>query len=189
MKICEDVYKIPGHSNVYLILKPTPTIIDTSNRTNSQNVKSGIEKISLDKIEIVLLTHLHYDHVENVGLFKNAKFYADEEEIKNYQTSPKDFFIRDISSKVDNILKTKLIYLPKKIAELEVIKVPGHTRGSVAFLDKKRKLLFSGDTIFAKGIGRTDLNNSLPNKMRDSIKKLVDKIKKSKLILCPGHDF
>ena len=163
MKISKDVYKISGDGNIYLIMKPTPTLIDTSDQVDSQYIKSEIEKIiPLNEIKNVLLTHLHYDHAGNVELFPNAKFYASKEEIENYKNSPKDFFFHDISAKTDEILRTKLIELPEEIAELKVIKVPGHTKGSVAFLDEKRKLLFSGDTIFNNGIGRTDFDNSLP---------------------------
>jgi len=191
MKIAEDVYKIKGDGNVYLILKPVPTIIDTSDQANSEYIKSEIEKIvPLNEIKIVLLTHLHYDHAGNVDIFPNAEFYADVREIEDYKNNSENFFFSDISKNTDEILKAKLKPLPKEIAKLEVIRVPGHTGGGVAFLDEKRKLLFSGDTIFARGIvGRTDLPNSIPEKMEDSVKKLIKKIKENKLLLCPGHDY
>jgi glyoxylase-like metal-dependent hydrolase (beta-lactamase superfamily II) len=190
MKIKEDVYKIVGNCNVYLILKPTPTIIETSDQIDSKYIKSEIEKIiSLDKIKNVLLTHLHYDHAGNVELFPNAKFYASIEEIENYKKSFEDFFFNSISKKTDEILKNKLLPLPKIVSELKVINCPGHTRGSVAFLDEKRKILFSGDTIFNNGIGRTDFKNSVSNKMEKSVEKLIKEIKDKNLMLCPGHDY
>jgi hydroxyacylglutathione hydrolase len=40
---------------------------------------------------------------------------------------------------------------------LSVIATPGHTRGSVCLYQKSRALLFAGDTLFAQGMGRTDL--------------------------------
>ena len=46
--------------------------------------------------------------------------------------------------------------------------------------------LFSGDTIFHNGIGRTDLPNSQPEKMAESL----EKIKKLNIkTLCPGHNY
>ncbi|NYZ79649.1 MBL fold metallo-hydrolase, partial [Candidatus Micrarchaeota archaeon] len=52
--------------------------------------------------------------------------------------------------------------LPERInlgkTTLDVIHTPGHTPGSACFLDKKDGVLFSGDTVFADGVGRTDLN-------------------------------
>ncbi len=38
----------------------------------------------------------------------------------------------------------------------EVLSTPGHTPGGICFLDREAKLLFSGDTLFAGAIGRTD---------------------------------
>jgi len=190
MEIAQGIHKIKGDGNAYLILNPVPTLIDTSDAVDSNYIKSEIEKITpLNKIKNVLLTHLHYDHAGNVNLFPNAKFYASQEEIENYKTSPKDFHFHGISEETDDILKNKLQPLPEEIAGLKVIKCPGHTRGSVAFLDAKNKILFSGDTIFTNGIGRTDFDNSLPEKMQNTVDNLVKQIKENKLKLMSGHDY
>ena len=42
-------------------------------------------------------------------------------------------------------------------AEVEVRHVPGHCPGSLCFLDKKERVLFGGDVLFAGGVGRWDL--------------------------------
>lgn len=191
MEIIKDVYKIKGDGNIYLILSPIPTLIDNGDYKNKEYIKSEIEKIiSLDKIKIILLTHLHYDHVGNLELFPSAEIYANIEEIKDYKNSSNNFFFGDVPEVIDNILREKLKPLPIKINNLEVVDVPGHTKGSVAFLDKKRKLLFSGDTLFSNGIiGRTDFQNSAPEKMNSSVIKLIDEMENNKLLLCPGHDY
>jgi glyoxylase-like metal-dependent hydrolase (beta-lactamase superfamily II) len=38
-----------------------------------------------------------------------------------------------------------------------VVHTPGHTPGSICLFEPVRKVLFSGDTLFASGYGRTDL--------------------------------
>ena len=191
MKITNDVYKIKGDGNIYLILNPIPTLIDNGDYKNKKHIVSEIKKIiSLNKIKTILLTHLHYDHVGNLELFPNAKIYADFEEIEDYKKNSNNFFFSDTPKNIDNILKEKLKPLPTKVNNLKIIKVPGHTKGSVAFLDKEKKLLFSGDTLFSNGIiGRTDLPNSVSEKMNESVVKLIGEIKNNKLLLCPGHNY
>jgi len=189
MEIAENVYKILGNGNVYVILKPEVIVIDTGDSVDSLNIKTELEKIvPLKDVKKVFLTHLHYDHAGNVDLFPNAEFYASEVAIENYKSSVKDFFFTNISAKSDEILRNAKV-LPDNISGLKVLKVPGHTRGSVAFLDEERRLLFSGDTLFDKEIiGRTDLPNSIPDvmvKSVDDLKKLVSDGYK----LCPGHDY
>lgn len=186
-KINNDVYKINSDSNVYLILNPEIFLIDTSNNQDSSYIKKQIQKITpLESINNVLLTHLHYDHCGNLDLFENAQVYAPKKEIENFFENPNDFFLFNVSKKTIEKLK-KAKPLPNKINDLTIINVPGHTKGSVAFLDEKRKILFSGDTLFENGIGRTDFNNSAPEKMNESLKKLRNLILEKDLKLCSGH--
>ncbi len=72
---------------------------------------------------------------------------------------------------------------------LEVIHTPGHTPGSVCFRCKagERELLFSGDTLFAGSIGRTDLwggdHELILRSIRDRLLTLPDET-----VVIPGHD-
>jgi glyoxylase-like metal-dependent hydrolase (beta-lactamase superfamily II) len=189
MRIRKDVYKIRGGGIVYLILNPVPFVIDSGDEADRERIKSEIEKfVSIGEIKFVLLTHLHYDHSGNAGLFSHAEIYASEEEIEDFKKMPELFFFNRASEETVTILKNRLRPLPEEILGLKVFKVPGHTRGSVAFVDEKRKLLFSGDTIFCSGIGRTDFPNSAPHEMRNSVDKLRAMLQKKELKLCPGHD-
>ncbi len=54
--------------------------------------------------------------------------------------------------------------------ELEVIHVPGHSRGSIALYDKEDGFVISGDALFAGSIGRTDLPGGSMPQLLDSIK-------------------
>jgi hydroxyacylglutathione hydrolase len=189
IKITEDVYKIKGEGNIYIILDHEPLLIDTSDNLDSKYILEEIKKvINPEKIKKILLTHLHYDHCGNIDLFQNAKVYASEEELENFKETPNDFFIQGISQEARKMLE-KAKPLQEEMNNLEIIKVPGHTKGSVAFLDKKRKLLFSGDTLFENGIGRTDFKNSIPEEMAGSLDNLEELMKEYGLKLCPGHDY
>ncbi len=141
-------------SCVYLLKLNKNILIDTSSSNNKEELIEDLKKLNLnpEDINVILLTHNHYDHNGNLNLFKNAKI---------------------ISKK--NILELKIL-------EIKTIETPGHTKDDLCFLYKD--ILFSGDTLFYNGIGRTDLPESQPEKMQESLEKLK-KIKYK--ILCPGH--
>ena len=50
---------------------------------------------------------------------------------------------------------------------------PGHTQGSITLVDSKNSVLYSGDTIFQKTYGRTDLITGNHNAMKESLDKLL----------------
>jgi hydroxyacylglutathione hydrolase len=57
---------------------------------------------------------------------------------------------------------------------LGVLHTPGHTPGSVCLLDRDEGVLYSGDTLFAGGWGRTDLPGGDPDVIASSIARLAD---------------
>ncbi|MFH1501341.1 MAG: MBL fold metallo-hydrolase [archaeon] len=159
-------FDIFGSVVYFLKLSNKNIIIDTSTSQNSFELIRELKSIGIspEDIDIVILTHNHYDHIDNNSLFEKAKFYASKEDFKD-----------------EKILNIYDLGMP----QLEVIKTPGHTIGGICLLLKKEKILFSGDTIFHNGyIGRTDLPTSSPEQMAESLKKL-NKI--GYKILCPGH--
>lgn len=167
-KIKDHVWQmhfIPFGSCVYLIkLKNRNILIDTSTLQNRTELLQDLKKLNLKpkNINIILLTHGHFDHVENLELFKNAEFYGGKEDFRD----------------CNRIIDIKKL----KIPEIKIIKTSGHTFGSVCFL--YRDVLFSGDTLFKNGIGRTDFPNSSQDDMQNSLNMLKNlKFK----FLCPGH--
>lgn len=158
-KIKENIWQLSfksfGSCVYFIKIKEHNILIDTSSPENRKELIQDLKElnISSEQINMVLMTHEHWDHIENIDLFKNAKIY--------------DY---------NNIDKLN-------IKEIKVVKTPGHTKDSICFL--YNDILFSGDTIFHNGgIGRTDLINSQPEKMQESLEKLS---KINYEILCPGH--
>lgn len=152
-------------SCVYVIkLQDKNILIDTGSLSNKEELILDLEKLNLKlkDVDILILTHNHYDHVENSHLFTNAKIYSSKKEFQEEE-------IKEIE---------KL-----KIPEFKIIPTPGHSRGSFCIL--YQDILFSGDTIFHnKGVGRTDLEGGSYQELLNSVEKL-SKIKYK--ILCPGH--
>lgn len=174
-KIVEGVYKINVGSSVYYLEKEK-ILIDTGEGSFGENLK----EIDADAVKKVVFTHLHFDHVGNFNLFKNAKFYASKKEIEYFR---KDALGAVLDGELAKWFRVKL----NDVAELKMFKIietPGHTVGSICLLYKD--VLFSGDTLFEDGFGRVDLPSSMPEEMERSLKKL-EKIKYK--CLCPGHDY
>ena len=182
-KVCDKIWKISADSNVYFLDFDEKIIIDTSSRANRNIVKQFLSKVvDFDKVQKVVFTHLHYDHIGNFDLFPNAKFYASEQEIEDFKADPVGTVLRQDIAKMFAIELNPLHYL----SNLEIIPTPGHTHGSICLWYEKEKLLFSGDTIFKKGYGRTDLPTSAPQEQKATILKLLNCNFK---ILCAGHDY
>ncbi len=153
-------------SCVYLIkLRRKRVLIDTGSMLTRTELKKDLGELGilLSSVSIIILTHNHLDHTGGINLFKKAKIYGSKKDFKK--------------KKVLNIDKLK-------IRDFKIIKTPGHTKGSICVLYKE--ILFSGDTLFYNGIGRTDLIGG----SYQEIKKGLEKLSKLKYkILCPGHEY
>lgn len=189
VKVTDNVFKIGRFSNSYLLLDEEPVLIDTSSKEDREILRRDVDGIvGCENVKFVLLTHLHYDHVSNLDLFSGAKVCLSSKEKEDLLRDPGLFFLERVSDKVVEMLRSAEI-LKKSFSGLDVIEVPGHTRGSVAFVDSKRGLLFSGDTLFYQGVGRSDFENSSLDKIWDSVSKLRGLVLEKGLKVCPGHDY
>ena len=126
------------------------------------------------KLDFILNTHHHADHVgANLELKKkyNSKILGSNSD-KNRIPGIDIFLKENQKQKIGNL-------------EFEVIFIPGHTKGHIAFFFRKEKIAFTGDTLFSLGCGRVfegtheDMFNSL-----NKIKKLPPDTK----IYC-GHEY
>lgn len=127
------------------------------------------------KITKILLTHGHFDHVQELAKIveaTKAEVYVHKSEKINFHGKIK--FIKD----------SEKIKIGK--VEVKVIHTSGHTLGSVCYLVDDKKLL-TGDTLFVSGVGRTDLPGGSAVQMKkslDRLSKLNDEIE-----VYPGHDY
>ncbi|MEM4641026.1 MAG: MBL fold metallo-hydrolase [Candidatus Pacearchaeota archaeon] len=170
-------------SNCYLV--ENRIMIDTGSIEARAELLEDFEEknLKLENVEHILLTHLHWDHIGNIALFPKAKVYASAREIEDFKKNKRNFLRKNDLSELENVNFLDINEFKNK--NFKIIEVPGHTRGSLAFLYKN--ILFSGDTIFDKKgyfVGRTDLKTSVPEEMQKSIRKLLT-LKYE--ILCPGH--
>lgn len=110
----------------------------------------------------VLLTHQHYDHVEDVAALRamgaRIHAFAPYSEELTLEARARDWGlpIAVTPYEVHSMLKMEEV-LKVNGFEIELLHVPGHSPDSVAFYFREEGVVFSGDTLFAQGIGRFDL--------------------------------
>lgn len=114
-------------------------------------------------LRAVLLTHAHFDHIYGVARilkdFENMPVYMSSEDkviLDNNSVIASSFGmpVPDVNFDTVNIADSEEIIIGNM--KFTVITTPGHTTGGVCFLNNENKILFSGDTLFAGSIGRTD---------------------------------
>ena len=151
--------------------------------------------------EYILLTHGHFDHIcaarQIIDAFAgNVKLaihtldsgYTGPDSYEIHKTSIKsamgDLSMIDIYWK-ETPPADILLNEGSEIGPFTVLHLPGHSSGSCGFWDKRAKVLFSGDTLFAGAYGRTDLPGGDEKQIFESLNRLsrMD----PDIIVCPGH--
>ncbi|MHB8125145.1 MAG: MBL fold metallo-hydrolase [Desulfitobacteriaceae bacterium] len=142
------------------------------------------------KVEYILLTHGHIDHIEAVdelrGLLgaKVAIHSADAEMLTDAKMNQSIYIGFPVVLEPADILLSDGDVLTVGKESITVIATPGHSLGGVCFLT--REGLFSGDTLFSSSIGRTDLRGG-------SMKQLLRSVTEKLFVLpavtrvLPGH--
>jgi len=131
------------------------------------------------KVKYLIATHGHFDHTGAVGeLLEELKceFLAHEGDLPfitcTKQSAARWGFDMPDTPKPSRFIKDGDVLSIGKM-ELKVISTPGHSPGSVSIYVPKAHALFSGDTLFAGSIGRTDLRDG---KMEDLIESIRSKL-------------
>lgn len=163
-------------------------IIDPS--CNYDGVINYIKENKLKPVGI-LLTHCHYDHIKGVDRIVkiyNCPVYIHEDDYDGLydcklNLSDMDMMNVVLSSKA-NIVKDFDVIKGLEEDAL-VIHTPFHTPGSVCYYFSNNKLLFSGDTLFYRSIGRNDFKTSVPGKTKESLKKILSL--PNDVTVYPGH--
>lgn len=185
--------------------------------TRDEDALTGfLEKKNLEPVAL-LLTHGHFDHVSGLKTLKkrwpDVPVFIHEADSKNIgpdsgvehgkvlrynglssllpactDLPQADDFLKD--NQTLDTLKIKNLS-PETLAALskwKVLSTPGHTPGSVCLYNAEEKLLISGDTVFYRTWGRTDLPGGSERRIMDSIKKLFRDLPPDTKVY-PGHEY
>ena len=145
------------------------------------------------KIDAILLTHGHFDH--NCGNHNIYQHFGIAPEISSQDEKLINNLVLQAQSLANiqyDVPATPVSHFFKdgEVIEfgthkLEVVATPGHTRGSVCFLCRDEKVMFSGDTLFRHSIGRTDLQGGSMLQIIQSLRMMAQMPDDIKVL--PGH--
>lgn len=139
------------------------------------------------KIEFIVLTHTHFDHVSGLRYYKD-KFDVDvyaSEDAKEVADDPNynlGYHLDNLEVPIDYYLKDGEVFSKYNI---RAIKTPGHTIDSMSFV--LGNSIFTGDTLFRLSVGRTDFPGGSFEEIKSSIINKLGKLDRSAR-LYPGHN-
>jgi hydroxyacylglutathione hydrolase len=185
----------PFLENSYLLFDETNecVIIDPGcyEKHEQDQLMAFIQEKKL-KIVRLLNTHCHIDHVLgnhfikkqfkldlevhqlDEATLKAVKVYAPSYGFQNYQDTTVDKYLSE-----GDIIKFGN-------SQLEIMFVPGHAPGHVAFHNKDEKICVGGDVLFQESIGRTDLPGGHHETLIASIQNKMFKLDDKTTVYC-GH--
>lgn len=157
------------------------------------NPKRLLEAISEINIEAIILTHAHFDHmagVDEVRKATGAPVYIHDLEADWLTDAKKNGSLRwpDVTEPVTTaeaeyaLAEGQVLKLIDH--EFKVLHTPGHSPGSISLLCSNQ--LFSGDVLFNRSIGRTDLPGGKEADLIYSIQQKLYKLADDTVVYC-GH--
>jgi len=179
-------------SNIYLVIGSRTALIDTGTGSeNSRNIAKIKEVLEGRDLDMIILTHFHIDHIGGLKDMQDvfgAEAFAGSGDAPFIESGDPAYTLSgwfgiDLEhTEVTELMEGDVMDLGEH--RLRVINTPGHTCGGICLYDEVTHSLFSGDTVFGSGIGRTDFPTGSEKELRNSLKKLsgIDIGK-----LYPGH--
>ena len=162
-------------------------------READQTIDQALKKIGVEcsDIELVINTHLHWDHIGGNSYFPNAEFVVQKLEYEMSQNPPPVYAGAFLNDVIENTRFTFVEGEQEIIRDISVIPVPGHTEGIQGVLVKAASTdyFICGDAMGLYENLETEpmASSGVFVNLRDSYAS-IDKIKALNAVALPGHD-
>jgi len=195
-KVSENVFQLSSKRpscNVYLIKSELKNIlIDTGIDVNFPELENALKKVGLSvkDIHFIINTHEHYDHIgSNKYFYKNSLISASRSAANKialqdkYVTMYEEFEAETYRWKPHLWLENRTMFDFSDF-QLNIISTPGHTSGCICVYEPTKKILFSGDTVFALGT----LSLIAPSGSAGDYVESIEQLNSLKInLILPGH--
>ena len=169
-------------------------LIDVSHYGRRRLLLDALSKKNLSPkdIDVVILTHLHWDHALNVDLFKNSRIYVSEKELdyNNRITEEDPFTIRNFKKLLDH---SNIVYTnggDRISNEVKILDTRGHTEGhlSVAVGNPNEGFITTGDSITNMRAWNRNRPDIVMFDEKYALKSVEETKKLGYKLIIPGHD-
>jgi hydroxyacylglutathione hydrolase len=142
-----------------------------------ERILSEVERHGLT-VKYVLNTHAHFDHTDANGALVEATgatlaLHPADQQLLATSGGAALFGMRADASPPPGLELHDGDELEIGNLRFQVLHTPGHTPGHVCFYESEQGVLFDGDVLFSRGIGRTDLPGGSWEQLMDSIQRVL----------------
>lgn len=183
----ENTYVVTDELKNAVIIDPGCYYKPEQNELDSYVLKNNL------KLKSILHTHSHLDHMFGTAYLAdkyNLDLWICKEDLVTYQSYEKVCEVYGVPITFSPNPTPKFFDLKQLIQidgiKFEILYVPGHSPGHVAFYNKENNFLINGDCLFENSIGRTDLPGGNHQQLIDSIKNEIFILPDETLVYC-GH--
>jgi hydroxyacylglutathione hydrolase len=148
------------------------------------------------RVRLILLTHAHADHVGGatmVAQWSGAPLYvaaAEESWLYDPRANLSAWITPEEPVRVGKDVRVRLLEGGETLAvgrvPIRVLGTPGHTPGSLSYHLPQAGAVLTGDTLFRRSVGRTDLPGGDPGQLLRSIRQELFSLPGETQVL-PGH--